>query len=221
MHAVYMATSESRRTVLITGGSAGIGLGLAVRYLKAGHRVMVTGRSPQRLAAAAEELPGLETFASDIGSARGREELAAHAQHVMPDLDVVISNAGIQRRVGIAADDAPWAEVQNELDILLAGPVHLARLLTPQLLRHGRPSVYVNVTSGGAFQPMPFAPLYSAAKAALHSYTVNLRHALGATPCRVVELIPPAVATQLAGPGPNHGADPEEFCDTVFPLLDG
>ncbi|MFJ2886879.1 SDR family NAD(P)-dependent oxidoreductase [Streptomyces sp. NPDC087305] len=216
-----MATSEIGRTVLITGGSAGIGLGLAVRYLKAGHRVMITGRSPQRLAAAAEELPGLETFASDIGSARGREELAAHAQHVMPDLDVVISNAGIQRRVGIAADDAPWAEAQNELDILLAGPVHLSRLLTPQLLAHGRPSVYVNVTSGGAFQPMPFAPLYSAAKAALHSYTVNLRHALGATPCRVVELIPPAVATQLAGPGPNHGADPEEFCDTVFPLLDG
>ncbi|MEV8047522.1 SDR family NAD(P)-dependent oxidoreductase [Streptomyces griseoluteus] len=133
----------------------------------------------------------------------------------------MISNAGIQRRVGIAADDTPWAEAQHEIDVLLAGPVHLARLLTPHLLGHGRPSVYVNVTSGGAFLPQPFAPLYSAAKAALHSYTVNLRHALRATPCRVVELVPPAVATQLAGPGPNHGADPDEFCDTVFPLLDG
>jgi uncharacterized oxidoreductase len=139
----------------------------------------------------------------------------------MPELDVVVSNAGIQRRVGIAVDDAPWAEAQNEIDTLLAGPVHLARLLVPLLLRHGRPSVYVNVTSGGAFVPQPFAPLYSAAKAALHSYTVNLRHALRATSCRVVELIPPAVATQLAGPGPNHGADPDEFCDTVFPLLEG
>ncbi|MEU6284263.1 SDR family NAD(P)-dependent oxidoreductase [Streptomyces sp. NPDC047028] len=85
----------------------------------------------------------------------------------------------------------------------------------------GRPSVYVNVASGGAFLPQPVAPLYSAAKAALHSDTVNLRHALRATPCRVVALIPPAVATRLAGPGPNHGADPEDFCDTVFPLLDG
>ncbi|MEU9443536.1 SDR family NAD(P)-dependent oxidoreductase [Streptomyces sp. NPDC048304] len=79
----------------------------------------------------------------------------------------------------------------------------------------------MNVTSGGAYVPQPFAPLYSAAKAALHSYTMKLRHALQATPCRVVELIPPAVATALAGPGRNHGADPEEFCDTVFPLLDG
>ncbi|MEU8873590.1 SDR family NAD(P)-dependent oxidoreductase [Streptomyces javensis] len=66
-----------------------------------------------------------------------------------------------------------------------------------------------------------FAPLYSATKAALHSYTVNLRHTLKATPVRVVELMPPAVATERAGPGQAHGADLAEFCDTVFPLLDG
>lgn len=183
--------------------------------------VLATGRDLKKLSAAAEALPGLETFVNDIASPRGRAELAAHTSRVMPDLDVVISNAGIQRRVGIAVDDAPWAEAQNEIDILFAGPVHLSRLLVPQLLRHGRPSVYVNVTSGGAFLPQPFAPLYSAAKAAVHSYTVNLRHALRATPCRVVELIPPAVATQLAGPGRNHGADPDEFCDAVYPRLDG
>ncbi|MER7924214.1 MULTISPECIES: SDR family NAD(P)-dependent oxidoreductase [unclassified Streptomyces] len=213
--------AEIVHNVLITGGSSGIGLGLARRYLGAGHRVLVTGRSPRKLAAAAEELPGLETLVNDIARPEGREELAAHTRQFMPDLDIVISNAGIQRRVGIAEDDAPWTEVQHEIDILLAGPVHLSRLLVPQLLEHGRPSVYVNVTSGGAFLPQPFAPLYSAAKAAVHSYTVNLRHALRDTPCRVVELIPPAVATQLAGPGPNHGADPDEFCDTVHPLLDG
>ncbi|MEU8951472.1 SDR family NAD(P)-dependent oxidoreductase [Streptomyces sp. NPDC048489] len=216
-----MATRETKRTVLITGGSAGIGLGLAARYLAAGHRVTVTGRDPHKLAAAREQLPGLETFAGDIADPAAREALATHAAKAMPRLDVVVSNAGIQRRVSIAEDTAPWFQVQNEIDILLAAPVHLSRLLIPQLLEHGRPSVYVNVTSGGAFNPQPFAPLYSAAKAALHSYTVNLRHALRATGCRVVELIPPAVATRLAGPGPNHGADPQEFCDTVFPLLNG
>ncbi|MEW1646000.1 SDR family NAD(P)-dependent oxidoreductase [Streptomyces sp. NPDC091219] len=216
-----METRKEPHSVLITGGSSGIGLGLAARYHKAGHRVLVTGRSPERLAAVAEELPGLATFANDIASPQGRQDLADHVRQAMPDLDVVISNAGIQRRIGIAVDNAPWAEVQNEIDILLAGPVHLSRLLVPQLLTHRRPSVYVNVTSGGAFLPQPFAPLYSAAKAALHSYTMNLRHALQATSCQVVELIPPAVATQLAGPGQNHGADPEKFCDAVFPLLDG
>jgi uncharacterized oxidoreductase len=202
-------------TVLITGGSAGIGLGLAARYLGRGDRVIVTGRRPERLAAA---LPGLETIAGDISDPADRERLAAR---VPPGLDVLINNAGIQRRVPIAADDTPWSESQAEIDTLLGGPVHLTRLLLPVLLAAGRPSLIVNVTSGGAFVPQPFAPLYSAAKAALHSWTINLRYALAATPCRVVELIPPAVATGLAGPGQAHGADPDEFCDAVFPLLDG
>lgn len=181
---------------------------------------MITGRSASRLASAAEQT-GAGTFVNDISSPDDRKRLADHVTHAMPELDVVINNAGIQRRVGIADDVTPWAEAQNEIDILLAGPVHLGQLLVPHLLQHGRPSVLVNVTSGGAYIPQPFAPLYSAAKAALHSYTMNLRHALQTTPCRVVELIPPAVATALAGPGHNHGADPEEFCDTVYPLLDG
>lgn len=217
---VYM-TTHVRRAVLITGGGTGIGRGLAKRYLATGHRVMITGRSCERLASATQSLPGVETFTNDIATPEGRQQLVDHLLKVMPELDVLINNAGIQRRVGIAADHGPWDEAQNEIDTLLAAPVHLGQLLVPHLLARGRPSVLVNVTSGGGFIPQPFAPLYSAAKAALHSYTVNLRHALKATPCRVVELIPPAVATELAGPGQAHGADPDEFCDVVFPLLDG
>ena len=203
--------------MLITGGSSGIGLGLAERFLAAGHRVMVTGRRRDRLAA----LPGLETFTNDVADPQERRRLADHVRQTMPELDTLINNAGIQRRVSIAADRAPWAEAQNEIDILFAAPVHLGQLLLPLMLAHGRSGVLVNVTSGGAFIPQPFAPLYSAAKAAVHSYTVNLRHALRDTPIRVVELIPPAVATGLAGPGQAHGADLDDFCDTVFPRLDG
>ncbi|MEU3650306.1 SDR family NAD(P)-dependent oxidoreductase [Lentzea sp. NPDC034063] len=207
--------------VLITGGSAGIGLGLARRHLAAGHRVLVTGRTPARLAAAADLLPGAETFVNDIATPEGRLLLAEHVRRTMPDLDVLINNAGVQRRVGIAEDRSAWAEAQQEIDILFAAPVHLGRLLVPLMLAHGRPSTLINVTSGGAFVPQSFAPLYSASKAALHSYTVTLRRALESTPIRVVELIPPAVATELAGPSQAHGADLDEFCDTVFPLLDG
>ena len=137
----------------------------------------------------------------------------------MPEINYVINNAGIQRRISLAADTAAWPERQAEIDILLSGPVHLNHLLVPIILARGGPATIVNVTSGGAYIPQPFAPLYSACKAALHSYTVNLRFALAGTGCRVVELIPPAVRTALAGPDAAHGAPLDQFADTVFKIL--
>jgi len=126
---------------------------------------------------------------------------------------------GIQRRVSLASDTAAWPERQVEIDTLLSGPVHLNHLLLPLMLKHNRSSLLVNVRSGGAFIPQVFAPVYSACKAALHSYTVTLRHALRATRVRVVELIPPAVQTALAGPGTTPGVPLDEFCDEVFSAL--
>lgn len=202
--------------VLITGGSEGIGRGLAERFLKAGHRVIVTGRNRDTLESAAQALPGLEFFVNDIGIAAEREALAYHVKEHMPGIDTLVNNAGNQRRVPLAMDDAPWADRQAEIDILLAGPVHLNHLLIPLLLQAGKQSLIVNVTSGGAYIPQVFAPLYSACKAALHHYTLVLRESLRQTSCLVIELIPPAVQTSLAGPGLTHGAPLAEFCDTVF-----
>jgi uncharacterized oxidoreductase len=211
-----MDLTQSR--ILITGGSEGIGYGLASLFLKAGSQVLITGRNAEKLSKAAHDRPGLRTFQNDIGDPEQRESLVAHIRDTMPDINIVINNAGIQRRVSLAADQAPWVERQHEIDILLAGPVHLNHLLIPILLAHGRPAMIVNVTSGGAYIPQVFAPVYSACKAALHCYTVVLRHSLQGTSCKVVELIPPAVQTALAG-GQAHGADLNEFCETVFSKL--
>ena len=205
--------------VLITGGSAGIGLGLARRYLAIGARVLVTGRDAAKLEAAAAPHNGLLTLVCDIAVPSERLTFADHVRDILPELSVVINNAGIQRRASIAADAAPWAEKQNEIDILLAGPIHLNSLLVPGMLNRDQGGVIINVTSGGAYVPQPFAPIYSACKAALQSYTVTLRHALANTNIRVKELIPPAVATGLAGPGANHGSPLDDFCDAVFPPL--
>lgn len=205
--------------VLITGGSEGIGYGLAGRFLAAGSKVMVTGRNASKLEKAAGELPGLQTYVNDIRDPLQREALAEHAREAMPGLNVLINNAGIQRRVSLASDQAEWAERQAEIDILLSAPVHLNHLLIPSLLEGDKPGLIVNVTSGGAYIPQVFAPVYSACKAALHSYTMTLRHSLANTSCRVMEIIPPAVQTALAGPGLNHGAPLNEFCDAVFASL--
>lgn len=210
---------RSQASVLITGGTSGIGAGLATRFLDVGAIVLVTGRNREKLAAMMERYPGLLTFESDIGHPEDREALANHACDVLPGLNIVINNAGIQRRIALSEDTAQWSERQAEINMLFAGPVHLNALLIPALLDRGQEGTIINVTSGGAYIPQPFAPVYSACKAALHSYTVTLRHSLRDTLIRVVELIPPAVATGLAGPGNNHGAPVDNFCDTVFPQL--
>lgn len=205
--------------VLITGGGSGIGLGLAQRYLAAGARVCITGRNRERLEQAARALPGLSFIVSDIADSQAREQLATQARHTLPQLTVLINNAGIQRRVALAAETASWSIRQTEIETLLSGPVHLSQLLIAHMLGHGKPSMIVNVTSAGAYVPQPFAPLYSACKAALHSYTVNLRHALNQTACRVVEVIPPSINTQLSGVQQSHGADVDTFCEAVFASL--
>ena len=143
-------------TVLITGGSEGIGHGLAARYLATGAKVLITGRSPDKLKKAAHELPGLFTFVNDIGKPDEREALAGHVQAHLPGLNVLINNAGVQRRVALASDTAAWRERQTEIDILLSAPVHLNHLLIPLMLGSGRPGLIVNVTSGGAFVPQDF-----------------------------------------------------------------
>ena len=205
--------------VLITGGSEGIGRGLAARFLSAGSSVLVTGRSKAKLEHAARDLPGLKTQVSDMADPQGRESLVQQVRAQLPNINVLINNAGGQRRVALADDMAPWEERQQEVDTLFCGPAHLSHLLIPLLLEQKQPSLLVNVTSGGAFVPQTFAPLYSACKAALHSYTMTLRHALANTACRVVEIIPPAVQTSIAAGAAAHGVPLEQFCDAVFQSL--
>lgn len=182
----------------------------------------MTGRDAGRLEETAGRHAGLLTFVADMGDPSAREALASQVLEVLPALSMVINNAGIQRRIPLAADTAPWSDRQAEIDVLLAGPIHLNSLLVPMMLDADRDGTIVNVTSAGAYLPQPFAPVYSACKAALHSATMTLRHALLGTRIRVMELVPPAVATGLAGPGATHGAPLDEFCDAVFPrILEG
>jgi uncharacterized oxidoreductase len=208
-----------KANVLITGGSDGIGLGLAARFLAAGSNVIVTGRSDEKLQNVANLYPGLRIYKNDISDIQQREILAEFVKNTMPDINILINNAGIQRRITLASDNASWKDRQEEIDILFSAPVHLNHLLLPTLLSDNKASLIINVTSGGAYIPQAFAPIYSASKAALHNYTVTLRHSLSGTLCKVVELIPPAVQTSLAGPGLNHGAPLEDFCNYVFAKL--
>jgi len=200
--------------VLVTGGASGIGLALAGRLHAAGSQVIVCGRRESALRAAAEAHPGIVTRVCDLARDEERVALAEWVMREFPETNVLVNNAGIQRRVRLGEPE-PWAATREELAINLDAPIHLTLLLLPHLKTRSRPAV-VNVTSGLSFAPYVAAPVYSATKAALHSFTLSLRHQLAGTPVRVVEIIPPAVNTDLGGPGLHtFGAPLDAFADAV------
>ncbi|WP_437756285.1 SDR family oxidoreductase [Sorangium sp. So ce1389] len=206
----------SGNTVLITGGSSGIGLALTERFLAAGNRVIITGRREGALEEVRRRFPAVVTQVSDSGSAADRARLVAELTQRFPDLNVVINNAGIQRKVDLLRSE-PWDDTREEIAINLEGPIHMASLLLPHLLKQARP-VLINVSSGLAFVPLTAVPVYSATKAALHSFTLSLRHQLRKTPVTVVEVIPPAVRSNLGG-AHDFGVPTGEYADSVIQQL--
>jgi uncharacterized oxidoreductase len=208
-------------TVLVTGGTSGIGLALAERFMDAGSDVVVCGRREDKLNAVKAKHPVMHTYLCDMERASERFSLAERVVRDFPKLDVLVNNAGIQRRVALTQPE-PWETTHQEIAINLEAQVHLCMLLIPHLRKQARPAI-MNVTSGLAFVPMTLAPIYCATKAAFHSFTLSLRQQLATTPIEVVEIVPPALNTDLGGPGIHAQFPPVgEFIDAaVKQLLEG
>ncbi|HMJ08587.1 MAG TPA: SDR family NAD(P)-dependent oxidoreductase [Pyrinomonadaceae bacterium] len=201
-------------TILITGGSVGIGYAMAERFAS-GNIVIVCGRDEEKLRAAAERQPKLTTRVCDVADPKERESLFDWATNEFPTLNVLVNNAGIQRRVDLTTNE-DWDVTRTEIAINLDAPIHLSRSFYPHLSSQNAAAI-INVTSGLSFVPLANVPIYCAAKAALHSFTLSLRRQLRDSPVEVIEIIPPAVNTDLGGPGLHtFGVDLDEFADAVF-----
>jgi uncharacterized oxidoreductase len=200
------------RTVLIVGGTSGIGLGLARRFDAAGSTVVVGGRDTDRV-------DGLETVRIDVTDPdsvrRARDEvLAAH-----PDLDVIVTMSGVMMTEDLR-DPSHITQAESTIAVNLLGTIRVIDAFTPHLLTRGDGHI-ITVTSGIAFLPFPLMPTYGASKAGVHAYTEALRAQLEGTGVEVSELIPPAVAN--AGQEKlNPAALPMGgFLDEVVALLTG
>jgi uncharacterized oxidoreductase len=204
---------------LITGGASGIGFALAKRFANAGSRVIACGRREEQLAWAKRECPSLVTIIGDIADERGREALWDKVVKQYPDLNILINNAGIQNRPPPLREKQDWARHRLEISINLEAPVHLSVLAIPHFLKQKNAAI-VNVTSGLALAPISFMPTYCLTKAALRSFTLSLRHQLKNSPIKVVELIPPAINTDLGGKGlHDQGANLDVFADHCMKML--
>ncbi len=185
----------NKRTVLITGGTSGIGFELAKQLIERGNVVIITGRDPEKLAAAKRNLPGVHTFQSDVSDSKAIAALHESVSARFPALDTLINNAGIMRNLQLN-EDHDLRELTREIDINLIGPIRMVQQFLPHL-KTRKGALIVNVSSGLAFIPMPIAPVYCATKAALHSFTQSLRVQLDGRNVTVVELAPPATETPL------------------------
>ncbi|WP_327235306.1 SDR family NAD(P)-dependent oxidoreductase [Streptomyces sp. NBC_01317] len=205
----------SKRTVLIVGGTSGIGRELARRFAAAGSTVVVGGRNRKTLAELAGENFGTVgvdiTDSASVASARD----AVLAEY--PELDTVVTMPGIMLLEDLR-DPAHFEAARTTIDTNLTGTIRVIDAFTPHLIRRGA-GTFVTVTSGIAFLPFPPMPTYAASKAAVHAYSEALRAQLDGTGVGVVELVPPAVAVAGQEKVNPHALPLDGFATEVMQLL--
>ncbi len=205
----------SGKTVLLTGGSAGIGREIALQLKAKGAQVVLTGRNPERLSAM--EADGFEVISAGLSDAAGVDALLE--QWGDRELDILINNAGQLvdhdfRKGAVdpdAADDCIYAN--------LNAPIRL----TVGLMRHlqARPeAAVVNVTSGLAIAPAARQPVYCATKAGLRFYSLALREQLKDTSVRMIEALPPVVDTQMNDGNPMKKMPAEECARQIVVAIE-
>ena len=189
------------RTILITGGSAGIGLAFALKFLELGNQVIVTGRRQSALDELKAKHPKLHTVQSDVADPAQIAFLAKRVKAGYPKLDVLMNNAGIMLHKNLKAPAADLDGLMTEVNINVGGVIRMTSAFI-DILTANKGTV-INVSSALAFVPLPSAPIYCATKSAVHSYTQSLRFQLEETGVEVIELMPPAVKTALTADLPE------------------
>jgi uncharacterized oxidoreductase len=184
------------KTILITGGTSGIGFELASQLLDKGNTVIITGRDQQRLDDAQKRLPTVKTILADVSDPAAVAALQDTVAMEYPALNVLVNNAGIMRKINLNKSPVDLKDLTREIETNLNGTIWMASAFLP-LLKKQPSATIVNVSSGLAFVPLALSPIYCATKAAIHAYTQSLRIQLKNTNVAVVELAPPGTETPL------------------------
>lgn len=209
----------TNNTVLITGGSAGIGLEIAKLFSEKGNHVIITGRNKERLDQAASTLKNVTAITSDVTSEAAVKKLVEKIKLEFPTLNLVVNNAGNAFLYDLSDSVGAFDMAKDEMLTNYLSVIRLNEQLLP-LLKKQQEAAIVNVSSIVAFVPGSLAT-YSASKAALHSYTQSLRIALEDTSIKVFELMPPLVDTQFSAPiGGNNGISPAVVAEDLIKALE-
>jgi uncharacterized oxidoreductase len=183
-------------TVLITGGTSGIGLELVKQLTQIGAKIIITGRDPDKLKETQRQFPQTHIFQNDVSIPEHIAELYDIVTQKFPNLNILINNAGEMRLLDLQDARPSLENMTREININLSGTIQMVHKFLPQLAKQPSAAI-VNVSSGIAFMPFSVAPVYSASKAGVRAYTQALRLQLKGTSVKVFEMIPPGVKTNL------------------------
>jgi uncharacterized oxidoreductase len=215
----------SGNTILITGGATGIGLALAEAFVKAGNEVIICGRRQSKLDEAKEKLPQIHIRKCDASKDDERRMLLDWMGSNFKGLNILVNNAGIQRMIDFKKGAEELFAGEDEIEINFRTYVHLSAYFIPLLMKQKEAAI-MNISSGLGFIPLAIMPVYCATKAAIHSFSLSLRHQLKNTPVRVFEIIPPTTDTELdkgtrAKRGmENRGIPPAEVAKAALEALE-
>lgn len=204
-------------TILITGGGSGIGLGLASALHAEGNTVIIAGRRKDVLDQAVAKHPGLLTAVLDVNDQTSIVSAIQQLIEDYPKLNVLINNAGIMRPENLL-EQAYLADSEATINTNLLGPIRMIEQLLPHLQQQPDATI-INITSGLAFVPLVITPTYNATKAAMHSYSQALRTQLKETNIQIIEIAPPAVATNLMGEPVENAMPLDDFITETISLL--
>jgi uncharacterized oxidoreductase len=198
--------------ILITGGASEIGFGLTERFIQENNTVIICGRRETALQEVKEKFPSVITKVCDLSIEEERIELYKWISKNHSDLNVLVNNAGIQNWMNIS-DDNFYEKASTEVNTNILAPIHLTNLF----ISLKSLDTIINVTSGLAFVQLSKVPVYCATKTFFHSFTLSLRHMLKSKNIEVIEMIPPALNTDLGVNGLHDGQPAvSDFVNSVF-----
>ena len=210
----------SKNTVLIIGGTAGIGLETARLFSENDNQIIITGRNRQRLSEALAQLKNTTGILNDFSKKEDVDTLVSRIKQEFPSLNIVINNAARAFIYNLNSVKNLYDLAEEEMQVNYLSVIRLNEKLLPVLAAHKNAAI-VNVSSVVAFVPGSLTT-YSASKAALHSYTQSLRLSLsGSGNIRVFELMPPLVNTEFSqGIGGSAGIDPSVVAEGLFHAME-
>lgn len=205
----------TKQTILLTGGTSGVGLALLHALHQRGNRLLVVGRNATRISELQASYPDVQFLRYDLAAPGDVAELIKTIQRVAPDCSVLINNAGVQFNYTLGNDPSGSMHVETEVQTNLTASIQLCNGLLPGLWQQTEAAI-INVTSGLAISPKRSAPVYCATKAGLQVFTKALRYQLAGSRVQVVDVVLPLVDTPMTAGRGRRKIPPEQVANELI-----